>query len=131
MPNGRKRRSQEDETTITIDMSGLDDGKLVFSEYLAHNVEPRGERRIAITERAGSGEWIGALWPVCHISDIGHLKPMGAALTYPRRYGLSSGDPWRRCFGEWLHGWRRGQSPHEREEARQRPPYSRSRSPGQ
>ena len=35
-----------------------------------------------------SGEWISAFWPVCHLSDIGHPKLMGAALTYARRYCL-------------------------------------------
>jgi ERF superfamily len=35
-----------------------------------------------------SGEWINSLWPVCHTSDIGHPKLMGAALTYARRYCL-------------------------------------------
>ena len=35
-----------------------------------------------------SGEWISALYPVCHLSDIGHPKLMGALLTYARRYCL-------------------------------------------
>ncbi len=35
-----------------------------------------------------SGEWISGTWPVCHITDMGHPKLMGAALTYARRYCL-------------------------------------------
>jgi hypothetical protein len=35
-----------------------------------------------------SGEWISGVWPVCQISDMGHPKLMGAALTYARRYCL-------------------------------------------
>jgi hypothetical protein len=43
---------------------------------------------LTTTVAHSSGEWISALWPVCHISDIGHPKLMGAALTYARRYCL-------------------------------------------
>jgi hypothetical protein len=35
-----------------------------------------------------SGEWISGIWPVCQITDMGHPKLMGAALTYARRYCL-------------------------------------------
>ena len=35
-----------------------------------------------------SGEWISGIWPVCHLTDMGHPKLMGAALTYARRYCL-------------------------------------------
>lgn len=36
----------------------------------------------------GSGEFISAIWPVCHLSDMGNPRLMGTALTYARRYGL-------------------------------------------
>jgi ERF superfamily len=35
-----------------------------------------------------SGEWIASDWPVCAISDTVTPRPMGAALTYARRYAL-------------------------------------------
>jgi hypothetical protein len=48
----------------------------------------RGLVLLTTTIAHSSGEWISALWPVCHITDIGHPKLMGAALTYARRYCL-------------------------------------------
>jgi hypothetical protein len=53
-----------------------------------HVDRERGLVLLTTTIAHGSGEWISALWPVCHISDIGHPKLMGAALTYARRYCL-------------------------------------------
>ena len=53
-----------------------------------HIDRDRGLVLLTTTIAHGSGEWISALWPVCHISDIGHPKLMGAALTYARRYCL-------------------------------------------
>lgn len=48
----------------------------------------RGLVLLTTTIAHGSGEWVSALWPVCHVADIGHPKLMGAALTYARRYCL-------------------------------------------
>jgi hypothetical protein len=53
-----------------------------------HMDKDRGLVVLTTTVAHSSGEWIRALWPVCHISDIGHPKLMGAALTYARRYCL-------------------------------------------
>jgi hypothetical protein len=53
-----------------------------------HIDSDRGLVLLTTTIAHGSGEWISALWPVCHIADIGHPKLMGAALTYARRYCL-------------------------------------------
>ena len=53
-----------------------------------HVDRERGLVLLTTTIAHGSGEWISAFWPVCHISDIGHPKLMGAALTYARRYCL-------------------------------------------
>ncbi|SEC59753.1 ERF superfamily protein [Rhizobiales bacterium GAS191] len=53
-----------------------------------HIDRERGLVLLTTTIAHGSGDWISALWPVCHISDIGHPKLMGAALTYARRYCL-------------------------------------------
>ena len=55
-----------------------------------HVDRERGLVLLTTTIAHGSGEWISAFWPVCHISDIGHPKLMGAALTYARRYCLFS-----------------------------------------
>ncbi|MCC2654703.1 MAG: hypothetical protein K0Q60_4870 [Microvirga sp.] len=55
----------------TTDMD-QDSGLVILTTTLAH----------------GSGEWIAARWPVCHIADLPEPKLMGAALTYARRYGL-------------------------------------------
>src|ERR1700738_532129 len=35
-----------------------------------------------------SGEWIASDWPVCALSEISQPRPMGASLTYARRYAL-------------------------------------------
>ena len=35
-----------------------------------------------------SGEWIASDWPVCAVSETATPHPMGAALTYARRYAL-------------------------------------------
>ena len=35
-----------------------------------------------------SGEWIASDWPVCPIAEMANPQPMGAALTYARRYAL-------------------------------------------
>src|SRR4029077_3520012 len=53
-----------------------------------HVDRDRGLVLLTTTIAHGSGEWISALWPVCHVSDIGHPKLMGAALSYARRYCL-------------------------------------------
>ena len=53
-----------------------------------HVDRDRGLVLLTTTIAHSSGEWISAIWPVCHITDIGHPKLMGAALTYARRYCL-------------------------------------------
>src|SRR6516225_1121826 len=35
-----------------------------------------------------SGEWISSEWPVCQTTEAASAQPMGAALTYARRYAL-------------------------------------------
>ena len=37
-----------------------------------------------------SGEWIASDWPVCPVSETATPHRMGAALTYARRYALST-----------------------------------------
>ena len=37
-----------------------------------------------------SGEWLSSEWPVCAISETAAPRRMGAALTYARRYALST-----------------------------------------
>jgi hypothetical protein len=53
-----------------------------------HMDRDRGLVLLTTTVAHSSGEWISALWPVCHVSDMAHPKLMGAALTYARRYCL-------------------------------------------
>jgi hypothetical protein len=74
--------------------AGLDIVRRTLGKYelaviqTTHVDNDRGLVLLTTTIAHGSGEWISALWPVCHISDIGHPKLMGAALTYARRYCL-------------------------------------------
>jgi hypothetical protein len=74
--------------------SGLEIVRKILGKYelavtqTTHVDRHRGLVLLTTTLAHGSGEWISALWPICHISDIGHPKLMGAALTYARRYGL-------------------------------------------
>jgi hypothetical protein len=74
--------------------AGLDILRKVLGKYelatiqTTHVDRDRGLVLLTTTIAHSSGEWISALWPVCHISDIGHPKLMGAALTYARRYCL-------------------------------------------
>jgi hypothetical protein len=48
----------------------------------------RGLVLLTTTIAHSSGEWMSGTWPVCHITDMGHPKLMGASLTYARRYCL-------------------------------------------
>jgi hypothetical protein len=74
--------------------AGLDILRKTLGKYelaviqTTHIDNDRGLVLLTTTIAHGSGEWISALWPVCHIADIGHPKLMGAALTYARRYCL-------------------------------------------
>jgi hypothetical protein len=74
--------------------AGLDILRKVLGKYelaviqTTHMDKDRGLVLLTTTVAHSSGEWISAIWPVCHISDIGHPKLMGAALTYARRYCL-------------------------------------------
>jgi hypothetical protein len=64
-------------------------GKYELAVIQATRIDPdRGLILLTTTIAHSSGEWISAIWPVCHITDIGHPKLMGAALTYARRYSL-------------------------------------------
>jgi len=44
--------------------------------------------RLTTTLAHSSGEWLSSEWPVCPIGDTTSPRPMGAALTYARRYAL-------------------------------------------
>jgi ERF superfamily len=44
--------------------------------------------RLTTTLAHASGEWLSSEWPVCAISETATPRPMGAALTYARRYAL-------------------------------------------
>jgi hypothetical protein len=74
--------------------AGLDILRKALGKYelaviqTTHIDNDRGLVLLTTTIAHGSGEWISALWPVCHVADIGHPKLMGAALTYARRYCL-------------------------------------------
>src|SRR5271169_5688846 len=74
--------------------SGLDIVRKTLAKYelaviqTTHVDRERALVLLTTTIAHASGEWIGALWPVCHVADIGHPKLMGAALTYARRYCL-------------------------------------------
>jgi hypothetical protein len=59
--------------TTAIDQTG---GIVNLTTVLAHSSE----------------EWIASDWPVCAVSETATPHRMGAALTYARRYALSS--PW-------------------------------------
>ena len=64
-------------------------GKYELATIQTTRIDPdRGLVLLTTTIAHSSGEWIGGTWPVCHITDIGHPKLMGAALTYARRYCL-------------------------------------------
>jgi hypothetical protein len=73
---------------------GLDIVRKILGKYelaviqTTHVDRDRGLVLLTTTLAHGSSEWISALRPFCHISDIGHPKLMGAALTYASRYGL-------------------------------------------
>src|SRR5262249_5596395 len=74
--------------------AGLDILRKVLGKYelaaiqTTHVDREPGLVLLTTTIAHSSGEWISAVWPVCHIADIGHPKLMGAALTYARRYCL-------------------------------------------
>ena len=48
----RNGRGQKHERALAIDMRRLDHRKLIFTEGLAHDVEPGGQRRIFVALRA-------------------------------------------------------------------------------
>jgi hypothetical protein len=68
----RKTLSKYELAAIQTTRIDTDRGLVLLTTMLAHS----------------SGEWISGVWPVCQISDMGHPKLMGAALTYARRYCL-------------------------------------------
>ena len=74
--------------------SGLDIVRKTFGKYelaviqTTHVDRERLLVHLTTTIAHSSGEWISALYPVCHLADIGHPKLMGALLTYARRYCL-------------------------------------------
>src|SRR4029077_9186877 len=64
-------------------------GKYALATIQTTRIDPdRGLVLLTTTIAHSSGEWISGTWPVCHISDLGHPKLMGASLTYARRYCL-------------------------------------------
>ncbi len=64
-------------------------GKYELAAIQTTCIDPdRGLVLLTTTIAHSSGEWMSGIWPVCHITDIGHPKLMGAALTYARRYSL-------------------------------------------
>jgi hypothetical protein len=64
-------------------------GKYALATIQTTRIDPdRGLVLLTTTIAHSSGEWISGTWPVCHITDMGHPKLMGAALTYARRYCL-------------------------------------------
>jgi hypothetical protein len=74
--------------------SGLDIVRKAFGKcelaliQTTHVDRERSLLLLTTTIAHGSGEWISGLWPVCSLSEMGHPKLMGAALTYARRYCL-------------------------------------------
>jgi hypothetical protein len=74
--------------------SGLDIVRKAFGKFelaliqTTHVDRDRSILLLTTTIAHGSGEWISGLWPVCSLSEMGHPKLMGAALTYARRYCL-------------------------------------------
>jgi hypothetical protein len=68
----RKTLSKYELVAIQTTRIDTDRGLVLLTTMLAHS----------------SGEWISGIWPVCQITDMGHPKLMGAALTYARRYCL-------------------------------------------
>ena len=74
--------------------SGLDIVRKAFGKCelaLIQTTHVDRERSLVLlttTIAHSSGEWISGLWPVCNLSDMGHPKLMGAALSYARRYCL-------------------------------------------
>ena len=68
----RKTLSKHELATIQTTRIDPDRGFVLLTTTIAHS----------------SGEWMSGIWPVCQISDMGHPKLMGAALTYARRYCL-------------------------------------------
>jgi ERF superfamily protein len=64
-------------------------GKHELAAIQTTRIDPdRGLVLLTTTIAHSSGEWMSGVWPVCHITDMGHPKLMGAALTYARRYSL-------------------------------------------
>jgi hypothetical protein len=64
-------------------------GKYEIAAIQTTRIDPdRGLVLLTTTIAHSSGEWMSGTWPVCHITDMGHPKLMGAALTYARRYCL-------------------------------------------
>jgi hypothetical protein len=74
--------------------AGLDILRKTLSKYELAAIQTtridtdRGLVLLTTTLAHSSGECISGVWPVCQISDMGHPKLMGAALTYARRYCL-------------------------------------------
>src|SRR5262249_30905952 len=70
----RKGRGRHEIATIQTTAIDKYAGILRLTTVLAHS----------------SGEWISSEWPVCAIADMASAQRMGAALTYARRYALST-----------------------------------------
>src|SRR5215467_724338 len=74
--------------------SGLDIVRKTLSQHEIATVqttlidETVGIVRLSTVLAHASGEWIASDWPVCAIGDTAAPHPMGAALTYARRYAL-------------------------------------------
>src|SRR5260221_13755853 len=52
--------------------------------------QPTGMVNLTTTLAHASGEGIASDWPVCPIAETANPQRMGAALTYARRYALST-----------------------------------------
>src|SRR6516164_3794364 len=76
--------------------SGLDIVRRTLSQHEIATVqttsidEAAGIVRLSTVLAHASGEWIASDWPVCAISGTATPHRMGAALTYARRYALST-----------------------------------------
>src|SRR5260370_13537885 len=68
----RKSLGRHEIATVQTTAIDRDAGLVRLTTVLAHS----------------SGEWLSSEWPVCPIADTASPQPMGAALTYARRYRL-------------------------------------------
>src|SRR6516165_5136420 len=93
IPSEGRRRTEQTFRYAPLS-SGLDIVRKTLSQHEIATVQTTsiddnaGIVRLSTVLAHASGEWIAADWPVCTVSETAVPHPLGAALTYARRYAL-------------------------------------------